>query len=46
MHVTWLPYPKKFPTAALNKAPVLLTTPNRLLLYVVGDRRDFCLQNR
>ena len=31
---------------ALNKAPVLLTTLNNLLLYIVGDRRDFCLQNR
>jgi len=31
---------------ALNKAPVLLRTPNSLLLYIVGDRRDFCLQNR
>ena len=30
---------------ALNKAPVLLTTPNSLLLYIVGDRRDVCLQN-
>jgi len=31
---------------ALNKAPVLLTTPNSLMLYIGGDRRDFCLQNR
>ena len=31
---------------ALNKAPVLLATPNSLLLYIGGDRRDFCLQNR
>jgi len=31
---------------ALNKAPLLLTTPNSLLLYIVGNRRDFCLQNR
>ena len=38
---------------ALNEAPaVLLTTPNSLLvsfillLYIVGDRRDFCLQYR
>jgi len=31
---------------ALNKAPVLLTTPNSLLPYIVGDRRDFFLQNR
>jgi len=30
---------------ALNKAPVLFTTPNNLLLCLVGDRRDFCLQN-
>jgi len=30
---------------ALSKAPVLLT-PTSLLLYIVGDRRDFCLQNR
>jgi len=30
----------------LNKAPVLLTTPNSLLLYIVGDRRDVYLQNR
>jgi len=29
---------------ALNNAPVL-TTLNSLLLYIVGDRRDFCLQN-
>jgi len=28
---------------ALNKAPVLLTTPNNLLLYTVDDRRDFGL---
>jgi len=26
---------------ALNKAPVLLKTPNSLLLYIVGDGRDF-----
>ena len=25
---------------ALNKAPVLLTTPNNLLLCIVGDRRS------
>jgi len=37
---------------ALNKAPVLLTTRNSLLLfcilllYIVGDRRNFCLQDR
>jgi len=31
---------------ALNKAPVLLTTLNSMLLYIVGDRRDLCLQNR
>ena len=31
---------------ALNKAPVLVTTSNSLLLYIVRDRRDFCLQNR
>jgi len=31
---------------ALNKAPVLRTTPNSLLLYTVGDRWDFCLQKR
>jgi len=23
---------------ALNKAPVLITTPNNLLLYIIGDR--------
>ena len=26
---------------ALKKAPVFLTTHNSLLLYIVGDRRDF-----
>ena len=30
---------------SLNKAPVLLATPNSLLLYTVGDSRDCCLQN-
>jgi len=31
---------------AMNKAPALFTTPNSLLLYIVGDWRDFCLKNR